>query len=51
MSIYHFEINIQKDEYNAFVENHPYCNLLQSYQWADVKKPAEDDHQGDAARR
>ncbi|WP_296240961.1 peptidoglycan bridge formation glycyltransferase FemA/FemB family protein [uncultured Faecalicoccus sp.] len=46
MSIYHFEINIQKDEYNAFVENHPYCNLLQSYQWADVKKNWDHLHTG-----
>ena len=46
MSIYHFEINIQKDEYNSFVENHPNCNLLQSYQWADVKKNWDHLHTG-----
>ncbi|WP_346671145.1 peptidoglycan bridge formation glycyltransferase FemA/FemB family protein [Faecalicoccus acidiformans] len=46
MSIYHFEINIQKEDYNKFVENHPYCNLLQSYQWADVKKNWDHLHTG-----
>lgn len=37
MSIFQFEINIPKEPFNAFVEKSPYCNLLQSYQWASVK--------------
>ena len=34
---YQFETNIPKDEYDTFVKKHPLCNLLQSYDWANVK--------------
>ncbi len=37
MSIYTFTTNIPQSEYDAFVKNHEYCNLLQSYQWAKIK--------------
>lgn len=46
MPIYHFEVNIDKKEFNDFVQNHPYCNLLQSYQWADVKENWDHIHTG-----
>ncbi|MEF2609819.1 MAG: peptidoglycan bridge formation glycyltransferase FemA/FemB family protein [Faecalicoccus sp.] len=46
MRVYHFEVNIDKKEFNEFVQNHPYCNLLQSYQWADVKKNWDHMHTG-----
>ena len=37
MSCYTFAINIEKNEFNEFVENHEYCNLLQGYEWAKIK--------------
>ena len=37
MTIYHFSTNINKEEYEQFVQNHTYCNLLQSYDWATIK--------------
>lgn len=43
---YHFEVNIDKKEFNEFVQNHPYCNLLQSYQWADIKENWDHMHTG-----
>ena len=46
MRVYHFEVNIDKKEFNEFVQNHPYCNLLQSYQWADVKENWDHMHTG-----
>ena len=46
MSVYQFKINIDKEEFNQFVEHHPYCNLLQSYQWADVKSNWDHLHTG-----
>ena len=35
---YTFSTNINQKEYDLFVQNHPYCNLLQSYNWASVKQ-------------
>ena len=37
MTIYHFSTNINKEEYEQFVQNHTYCNLLQSYDWSTIK--------------
>ena len=37
MSTYRLETEIPKEEFDAFVENSPYCNLLQSYSWAQIK--------------
>ena len=34
---YTFTTNITKDEHDAFVTVHEYCNLLQSASWAKVK--------------
>ncbi len=34
---YQFKIDINQKEWDGFVENHEYCNLLQSYNWAKVK--------------
>lgn len=34
---YQFSTDINQNQWDAFVENHPYCNLLQSYNWAKVK--------------
>lgn len=46
MSIYHFEIDINQKEFDDFVQNHPYCNLLQSYNWAKVKENWDHLHTG-----
>ena len=35
---YTFSTNINQEEYDRFVQNHPDCNLLQSYSWALVKE-------------
>jgi serine/alanine adding enzyme len=35
--MYEFKIGITANEHDAFVENHPLCNLLQSSSWAKVK--------------
>ena len=35
--MYIFKSDINKNEYDHFVENHPSCNLLQSYDWANIK--------------
>ena len=35
--MYIFKSDINKNEYDHFVENHPSCNLLQSYNWANIK--------------
>lgn len=35
---YLFFKNINQEEFDEFVEKHEYCNLLQSYNWAKVKK-------------
>ena len=35
---YLFFKNINQEEFDEFVKNHEYCNLLQSYNWAKVKK-------------
>lgn len=32
-----FKINISKEEYDAFINQHPFNNLLQSYRWGIVK--------------
>lgn len=34
---YKFSIEINQMEYESFVKNHEYCNLLQSYNWAKIK--------------
>ena len=34
---YLFFKNINQEEFDEFVKNHEYCNLLQSYNWAKVK--------------
>ena len=38
MSVYQFETNIPEEEFDAFVKKSRYCNLLQSYHWANVKE-------------
>lgn len=35
---YQFSPNIQLNEYDVFVEQHPYSNLLQSAKWANIKQ-------------
>ena len=35
---YTFSTNINREEYDTFVKQHPYCNLLQSYAWASIKQ-------------
>ena len=35
--MYIFKTDIDAKEYDQFVETHPYCNLLQSYNWANIK--------------
>ena len=35
--MYIFKTDIEAKEYDQFVETHPYCNLLQSYNWANIK--------------
>ena len=37
MTVYHFSTNIDKEDYEQFVQNHEYCNLLQSYDWSIIK--------------
>ena len=37
MVSYQFKTNIPQKEYDNFVQHHPLCNLLQSYDWAKVK--------------
>ena len=32
-----FSLNIDKNTYESFVSSHIMCNLLQSYDWANVK--------------
>lgn len=34
---YLFFKDINREEFDEFVEKHEYCNLLQSYNWAKVK--------------
>ena len=34
---YLFFKDINREEFDEFVKNHEYCNLLQSYNWAKVK--------------
>ncbi len=34
---YKFVNDLNKKEFNTFVKNHEYCNLLQSYEWANIK--------------
>lgn len=38
MHVYQFDVNINKEEFNQFVEKHSLCSLLQSYDWANVKE-------------
>ena len=35
---YLFFKDIKQEEFDEFVKNHECCNLLQSYNWAKVKK-------------
>lgn len=37
MVSYQFKTKIPQKEYDNFVQHHPLCNLLQSYDWAKVK--------------
>lgn len=37
MPNYQFSTTISQSEYESFINNHPLCNLLQSYQWAKIK--------------
>lgn len=37
MSNYEFTTQINQDEYDGFVRNHPNANLLQSWNWARIK--------------
>ena len=37
MSYLFFKKDINQEEFDEFVKNHEYCNLLQSYNWAKVK--------------
>lgn len=37
MSNYRFITGLDQDRYDGFVKNHPYNNLLQSWNWAKVK--------------
>lgn len=37
MNNYKFSVNINRDEFDGFVKNHEFCNLLQSYDWASIK--------------
>lgn len=37
MADYTFRTDVSKDEYENFVSNHPYNNLLQSWNWAKIK--------------
>lgn len=37
MSKYRFITGLDQDRFDGFVKNHPYNNLLQSYNWAKVK--------------
>jgi serine/alanine adding enzyme len=46
MSNYVFKTEIPQAEYDAFVKNHPYCNLLQSYDWAKIKSGWKHMHTG-----
>ena len=34
---YEFKTDLKQGEFDEFVKNHEYCNLLQSYNWAKVK--------------
>lgn len=34
---YEFDANLEPQEYDDFARQHPYCNLLQSLAWAEVK--------------
>lgn len=38
MSKYTFSTDIHREDYEAFVKGHEYCNLLQSYDWACIKQ-------------
>lgn len=44
--MYRFYLNIPKYEYESFVENSKYCNLLQSYDWARIKSNWQHMHVG-----
>ncbi|MEF2608733.1 peptidoglycan bridge formation glycyltransferase FemA/FemB family protein [Faecalicoccus pleomorphus] len=37
MKDYQFHTEVSKEEFDRFVQNHRFCNLLQSYDWAKVK--------------
>ena len=44
--MYRFLLDIPKYEYDLFVENSEYCNLLQSYDWAKIKSNWQHIHVG-----
>lgn len=44
--MYRFLLDIPKYEYDSFVENSEYCNLLQSYDWAKIKSNWQHIHVG-----
>ncbi len=46
MEKYRFVLDVDKETYDGFVRNHPYCNLLQSYDWAKVKTAWRSLHTG-----
>lgn len=46
MPKYRFSNNVSREEFNQFVMNHKYCNLLQSYEWADIKSNWDSLHTG-----
>lgn len=46
MAQYIFKTDIQQKEYDEFVQNHPYCNLLQSYSWYKIKENWDHLHTG-----
>lgn len=37
MENYQFLTDVSKEKYDAFVQNHKFCNLLQSYDWSKIK--------------
>lgn len=46
MKDYQFHTEVSKEEFDRFVQNHRFCNLLQSYDWAKVKSNWEALHTG-----
>lgn len=46
MKDYQFHTEVSKEEFDRFVQNHRFCNLLQSYDWAKAKSNWEALHTG-----